>query len=309
MPAESTIALPVRRPFAADAMLGFLRTHTVPGVEYVRDRTYFRALRLPHGTGTVSLTLPADDGPAEVAATIRVDDEKDAPAAIVDCRRLLDLDADPVTIDRVLAVDPALTATVAALPGLRVPGAAEGPEMLIRAMLGQQVSVAGAQTAAARLVAAADQRLPTANGELTHVFPTPAAIVELGAGVIAGPRRRAQAIIDTAAVLADGSLVVTADRPVDELSADLLARAGIGPWTAGYLLMRLGNDRDVLLTGDLVLRRGAALLGLPATPRLLADRSAGWQPFRSYAGMHLWAVALAQRAIEGRTRAPADRLR
>jgi AraC family transcriptional regulator of adaptative response / DNA-3-methyladenine glycosylase II len=292
---STTLPLAVRRPFAADAMLGFLRTHTVPGVEYVRDRTYFRALRLPGGTGTVAVTLPEDDGQADVTATLRVDDPLDVPAAIVACRLLLDLDADPVGIDQVLAADRALTASVAALPGLRVPGAVDGPEMLIRAMLGQQVSVAGAQTAAARLVGAADQRLPTPVGDLTHLFPTPDSIAELGPGAIAGPRRRAHAVIAAAAAIADGSLDVSSDRSAVDVTADLVSRSGIGPWTAGYVAMRLGTDRDVLLTGDLVLRNGAALLGLPQTPSALAVRSVGWRPVRSYAGMHLWAAALAHR--------------
>lgn len=306
MPAQTTtVTLPAMEPFAVEAMLGFLRTHTVPGVEYTTGRDYHRALRLPNGTGTVTLTLPAADEPAEVAARITVDEPSDLAAAIAICRDLLDLDADAALIDSSLAADPALTAAVRLNPGLRVFGAADGPEMLIRAMLGQQVSVAGAQTAAARLVAAADQRLSAGHGELSYLFPTPDVIAALGPEIFVGPRRRAQAIHAAAAAMADGSLLVTADRPAADLIADLVARPGIGPWTAGYVVMRLGNDRDVLLTGDLVLRRGAALLGLPDSPRALAERSAPWHPYRSYAGMHLWAVALADRATGRRVQ---DRL-
>ena len=296
----TSLELPVRRPFAADALLSFLRNHSVPGVEFVGGRTYGRALRLAGGDGIVSLTLPSDDDANEVPATVRLEDAADLQAAIAACRRLLDLGADPVAIDQLLASDPALAPSVAATPGLRVPGAVDGPETLIRTMLGQQVSVAGARTAAARLVHAAGQRLGIPHGELTNLFPTSGAIAALGPEVIAGPRRRAQAIIHTARAMADGELIVTAERPAAELTADLVARPGIGPWTAGYLAMRLGSDRDVLLTGDLVLRQGAILLGLPGAPRALADRSTGWRPFRSYAGMHLWAVALAQRT--GRAR-------
>jgi AraC family transcriptional regulator of adaptative response / DNA-3-methyladenine glycosylase II len=199
-------------------------------------------------------------------------------------------------VDAALATDPAMVASVTASPGLRVPGAVDGPEILIRAMLGQQVSVAGAQTAAARLTIAADERLPQADGELTHLFPSPAAIAALGPEVIAGPRRRAQAICDAAASMADGSLVVDAGRNTAELTADLVARPGIGPWTAGYVAMRLLADSDVLLTGDLVIRAGARLLGLPDRPAELVSHSATWRPYRSYAGMHLWRVALADAA-------------
>lgn len=299
VPAETlTLALPVRRPFAADAMLGFLRTHVVPGVEHVRGRTYFRSLRLPSGTGTVALTLPPDGEPhSDVEAVIRLDEPADLPVAVLHCRRLLDLGADPADIHTTLAADPALAPTVTAMPGLRVPGAIDGPEMLIRAMLGQQVSVAGAQTAAARLARAADERLATPADDLTHLFPTPRAIADLGPGAIAGPRRRARAICDAAAAMADGSLVVDATRTTAELTAELVARPGIGPWTAGYVAMRLLADRDVLLTGDLVLRRGATLLGLPGTPAALVQRSAPWRPYRAHAGMYLWRVALAERAV------------
>lgn len=295
-PETVTFQLPVAGPFAADDMLSFLSTHLVTGVEYVDGRRYFRSLRLAGGTGTVCLTLPTPDEDPEIPVTIRVDDPADLPRAINHCRTLLDLDADPAAIDAVLSTDPTLAPAVAAMPGLRVPGAVDGPEILVRAMLGQQVSVAGAQTAATRLVLAADDRLPSPDGPLTHLFPTPAAIAELGPGLIAGPRRRALAICGAAAAMAEGSLTVTADRTTDVLTADLVSRPGIGPWTAGYVAMRLLGDRDVLLTGDLVLRAGAALLGLPATPTALAARSANWRPYRAYAGMHLWRAALGERA-------------
>ena len=150
-----------------------------------------------------------------VPATIRVDDPADLPEAINHCRTLLDLDADPAAIDAVLSTDPTLAPAVAAMPGLRVPGAVDGPEILVRATLGQQVSVAGAQTAATWLVLAADDRLPSPDGPLTHLFPTPAAIAELGPGLIAGPRRRALAICGAAAAMAEGSLTVTADRTTE----------------------------------------------------------------------------------------------
>ncbi len=294
------VSLPVPQPFAADAMLAFLATHTVPGVEHVGDRTYHRALRLAAGAGTIALTLPAQDDSAPVRAVIRLDDPTDLDAALHASRRFLDLDSDPLTIDSALGVDPALAASVAATPGLRVPGAVDGAEMLIRAMLGQQVSVAGAQTAAARLTIAANQRLSAPDGELTHLFPTPAAIAALGPEAIAGPRRRATAICDAAAAIADGTLIVDPGRSSAQLTADLVARPGIGSWTAGYVAMRLLGDPDVLLTGDLVLRAGAGLLGLPAQPAELADRGKQWRPYRSYAGMHLWRVALSAAA---RTRA------
>jgi AraC family transcriptional regulator of adaptative response / DNA-3-methyladenine glycosylase II len=289
------VDLPVRRPFAADALLGFLAAHTVPGVEHVVGRTSFRSLRLPGGPGTAALTLPADAGTDAVRARFRLSSADDLPVAVRHARNLLDLDAHAAAIDAALSSDPALSNAVEDQPGLRVPGTVDGPETLIRTILGQQVSVAGAQTAAARLVRAVDDRLPAPDGALTHLFPTPGAVAALGPEAIAGPRRRAQAVSAAAAAMADGSLRVDAGRTTAGLTADLVAQPGIGPWTAGYVAMRLLRDPDVLLVGDLVLRKGAALLGLPDAPRVLAARSERWHPYRSYAGMHLWRTALAQR--------------
>ncbi len=298
------VELPVQRPFAADALLGFLTAHTVPGVEQVQDRTYFRSLRLPAGPGTVALTIPTGDGTDPIRGRFRVSSPTDLPIAIRQARALLDLDADSAAIDAHLGADPALAGGVRAMPGLRVPGAANGPETLIRTMLGQQVSVAGAQTAAARLVRRVDERLPPwdaeePHGPLTHLFPAPDAIAALGPTAIAGPRRRADAVCAAAAAMADGTLTVDGDRSTVDLVRDLVAQPGIGPWTAGYVAMRFLRDADVLLVGDLVLRQGAALLGLPETPAGLAHRSAAWRPYRSYAGMHLWRTALALRRRAG----------
>jgi AraC family transcriptional regulator of adaptative response / DNA-3-methyladenine glycosylase II len=285
------VRLPFQEPFAADALLAFLAARGVPGVESVRGRTYSRTLRLPRGTGTARLTLPTVGEPGVVTAVLRLENAADLDVASQLCRRLLDLDADAVRADSVLAADPALTASVSATPGLRVPGAVDGPEILIRAMLGQQISVAAARTAAARLTIAADERLPAPDAELTHLFPSPQAISALGAAALGGPRRRAQALCETAAALAAGSLVVDASREAADLTTELVARPGIGPWTAGYVAMRVLGDGDVLLTGDLALRNGAAALGLPTEPAQLSRHAENWRPYRSYAGMHLWRAA------------------
>ena len=200
-------------------------------------------------------------------------------------------DADPVGIDSALTLDPALAASVAAAPGLRVPGAVDGPETLIRALLGQQVSVAAARTAASRLTRIVDDRLPDPDGTLTHLFPSPAALAALDAFDVGGPRRRAATVIGTAAALAAGSLVVDAGRRSTDLRAELTARDGIGSWTADYVAMRVLGDPDVLLDGDLAVRRGADALGIPSTSRELVEYAQRWRPFRSYAALHLWRAA------------------
>ncbi len=208
-------------------------------------------------------------------------------------RRLLDLDADPAAVDDVLGADPALAPAVAAVPGIRVPGTADGAETALRTVLGQQVSVAAARTAADRLVAALGDELPptlAADGP-DLLFPTPAAVAERGAEVLRGPARRIATVIGLAGAIADGSLVLDAGRDAADLRASLTALPGIGPWTAGYLAMRLLGDPDELLATDLGVRRGAELLGLPGTVDGLTARAAHWTPWRSYAASHLWRVA------------------
>ncbi len=287
-PGSLALRLPVRAPFAADALLAFFALRAVPGVESVDGRTYSRSLRLPHGVGTVHLTMPAPGGSPVVAAVLRLQHLADLAPAVDRCRRLLDLDADPVGIDSVLGLDPALAASVAAAPGLRLPGAVDGPEMLIRALLGQQVTVAAARTAVARLTRIVDDRLPDPDGALTHLFPSPAALAELGGNALVGPRRRAATIVQTAGAVARGELVVDAGRRSSELTAELVARDGIGPWTAGYVAMRVIGDPDVLLDGDVAVRKGADVLGVPSAGRALSAHADRWRPFRSYAGLHLW---------------------
>lgn len=289
------LGLPVRAPFAADMLLTFLAARAISGIEKVTGRTYSRSLRLPVGSGLVRITFPDDilavGGRTTVAVSLTLTELADLAPAVDRCRRLLDADADPVGIDAALANDPVLAGAVAATPGVRLPGAVDGPEILIRALLGQQVSVAAARTGAARLAVLADERLPIPDGDITLLFPGPAAIAALGAQLIGGPRRRADTIVAAATSMADGELRVDAGRRTSELTAELVARPGIGPWTAGYVAMRVLGDPDVLLTGDLVLRQGATALGIPATATELTDHGARWSPFRSYAGMHLWRAA------------------
>ena len=296
-PGTLTLRLAVRAPFAGQALLNFLGARAVAGVEYVRDRTYARTLSLPAGKATAHLEFPAVGEPTIVTATLRLEYLSDLVPAIDRCRRLLDADADPVSVDDQLAADPLLAGSVRRSPGLRLPGAVDGPEILLRAIFGQQVSVASARTTLARLTASVGRPLgfdASSSGFdplLTHLFPSPDDLAELDPAKIPGPRRRADSINVANRAIADGELVVDAGRRADELSADLTALPGIGPWTAQYVCMRVLGDPDVLMTGDLVLRQGATALGLPADARALADHAQRWSPFRSYAGLHLWQAA------------------
>jgi AraC family transcriptional regulator of adaptative response / DNA-3-methyladenine glycosylase II len=199
---------------------------------------------------------------------------------------VLDLDADPEAVTRVLGADPALAPAVAATPGIRVPGAADGFELVLRAMLGQQISVAAARTAAARLTAALGDPVPWQKDAL--LFPAAETVAERGHEVLRGPKRRIDAILGAAAALAAGDVDVHVGRDATELRAELLGLTGVGPWTADYVLMRVLGAPDVLLTGDLVLRKGAAALGIADDIPALTERAQAWRPWRSYAGMYLW---------------------
>lgn len=284
------LRLPHRRPFDAAGLLAFFGARAVHGVESLVDGVYHRTLRLPQGPATVDLA-PAD---GHVLATLRLADPRDLGPAVARLRRLLDLDADPAAVDELLAADPALAPSVAAVPGVRLPGTVDGAETALRAVLGQQVSVAAARTAATRLAAALGEPLPPAlvgRDGVELLFPTAATVAERGAEVLSGPARRVATIRRLAEVLADGTLVLDPGRDADDLRAELTALPGIGPWTAGYLAMRVLGDPDEPLATDLAVRRGARLLGLPSDLDGLRARAASWQPWRSYAATHLWRAA------------------
>ncbi len=275
------VRMPVRQPFAAPALLDFLAAHVLPGVETVRDRTYARSVRLPHGLGAMALTLHDD----HVAAEIEVTDFRDVAVAINRARRMLDLDADPVAIDTALSSDPVLAPLVAATPGLRVASHVDGFEVAVRTIVGQQVSVAGANTVLGRQIplrgTAIDLGLATEFG-LTHVFPRPEAFADADPGDLGMPRSRAATIVSLARAVADGSLDLHPGVDREDTRAQLLGMRGIGPWTADYVVMRALAHPDVLLATDLVLRR--ELDARHVTP----DQAERWSPWRSYAGMHLW---------------------
>jgi AraC family transcriptional regulator, regulatory protein of adaptative response / DNA-3-methyladenine glycosylase II len=293
------LRLPVRAPVDRRGVLSFLAKRAVPGVEHGTDAEYGRTLALPHGPATVWLSL----GQSWLDVTLRLTDARDLDGAVSRVRRLTDADADPAAIDEVLAADPALLPSVLATPGIRVPGAVDGAELVLRAVLGQQISVAAARTTTGRLAEALGSPLPDglADGKLARLFPSPAAVAERGAEVLTGPRRRIDSILAVSAALAGGDLQVHAGRDPGELARDLRALPGIGPWTAGYVTMRVLGATDVLLSTDLMVRRGARALGLPSDIRGLDAHSRRWSPYRSYAGMHLWRASAGSVAARSAT--------
>ncbi|MES2094030.1 MAG: AlkA N-terminal domain-containing protein [Actinomycetota bacterium] len=275
-----TLRLPTRPPFDGAGLFAFFAAHAVAGIEAASGSSFARAVRLPGGVAELELSL---DGPTAIRCTARLDHIADLSTLVSRVRRLLDLDADSAAVDDALATDGTLAPLVASRPGIRLPGSLDIEETLFRTMIGQQVSVAAATTVVGRLAA-----------ELSAVpglFPTALEIAESTPGVLRGPAARVASILGVARAIADGSLTLDLGMPLDEFAARLTALPGVGPWTAGYLAIRVLGNTDILLASDLVILASARRLGLPTSPRALAAHGERWAPWRSYAGLHLWGAA------------------
>jgi AraC family transcriptional regulator, regulatory protein of adaptative response / DNA-3-methyladenine glycosylase II len=265
-----TLRLTYRLPYALDSMLGWLRLHLVAGISELDGATLRRVL--PSGS-VVAMQIGQD----AINLTTSVDDVRTLPDTVARCRRMLDADADPIAVDATLAEDPQLAPLVAARPGVRVPGAPDGFELVVVTVLAQQVSVAAAHTFARRLVDAYGKPLDAPSGSLTARFPTSEVLAEAsydGIGLTGGRIKTLRAVA-TAHAAGEMTLDPSADRA--DTRARLLALPGIGPWTADYVAMRALGDPDAFPATDLVLRRKATDM----TPER-------WRPWRAYAAMHLW---------------------
>ena len=297
------LRLPFRPPIDLGRMFGFLAERAIPGVEVASPDSYERTVSLPNGFGILSLrTVP--DG-SWVDCSLELSDLRDVTAAVQRCRRLLDLDADPWAISGFFLDDPLIGPLAADCPGRRAVGAVDGNEIAIRAVLGQQVTVAAARRLGARLVELCGTPLPAAApGGATHVFPDAATIAEVDPTVLPMPLARGRAVVTLAAALAAGSISLGPGADWEEAGAQLMALPGIGPWTAGYIRMRALSDPDVCLPGDAGLLRalrnltGACAGAVPNRQRggkarpgaELLSVAERWRPWRSYATHYLWAT-------------------
>jgi AraC family transcriptional regulator of adaptative response / DNA-3-methyladenine glycosylase II len=257
---QISLRLPTRTPFAGDHLLAFLGRRAIPVAETWDETTFTRNLRLPRGRGIASVTAATD----HCRVVLHLDDVRDLGPAVSRLRRMLDLDADPIAVMASLGQ----TLPVDRIPGLRSPAGFDAHETAIRAVLGQQISVAAARTAAGRLVR-------------DGLFPTCSELAALDPETLPMPRRRAHTLVELARRLADGTILLDAGADWDAAEADLLAVPGIGPWTAQYIRMRALGDPDVGLPTDLSIARAADRLGLDAD-------DARWKPWRSYAMHYLW---------------------
>jgi AraC family transcriptional regulator of adaptative response / DNA-3-methyladenine glycosylase II len=297
------LRLAYRAPIDLDRLSGFLAARAIPGIEAVDGDRYSRTIQLPNGTGILSLgpfLRPRD--PGYLDCELQLENLRDLTAAVQRCRRLLDLDADPEAVTGNLSADPVLGPLARAHPGRRSPGHVDGNELALRAVLGQQVSVAAARRLGARLVAAYGKPLSRPDGTLTHCFPTAETLAAADPATLPMPRARGRALTGLAAALASGELSLDPGAERDRTAAQLLALPGIGPWTTSYIRMRGLSDPDAFLPGDVGVLDALSRLGaVPggtggtgAAARARASRAAAalaenWRPWRSYAVHHLWA--------------------
>lgn len=275
-PGAIELRLAYRQPIELTRLLNYLAQRAIAGIEDYDGATYRRVLRLPHGPGLACLA----PGPGYLRATLRLTEHRDLAAAVARLRRLLDLDADPAAVDGVLSRQPELAPLVAARPGLRSPGAVDGFEMAVRAVVGQQVSVAGARTVLGRIVN--EYGTNAFDGTDWRLFPTPDQLADVDPATLPMPSARGRTITALAQAMARGELELHAGADREASRNTLLAIRGVGPWTADYLLMRAIGDPDVYLDTDLGVRQALSRLG-----PIDADSCAPW---RSYLTHHLWAA-------------------
>jgi AraC family transcriptional regulator, regulatory protein of adaptative response / DNA-3-methyladenine glycosylase II len=335
-PAEQCVELAYRPPLDWAALIGFLGARAVPGVEEVVGDVYRRVLTLPAGPAVVELAhrpgrsrhAGGTGGARYVSCRLRTGDARDLPLAVAACRRLLDLDAHPAVVDAALASDRVLGSLVGATPGRRAPGHVDPDELAVRAVLGQQVTLAAARRLAARLAALCGEPLAQPDGGLSVAFPTASAVATADLDRLGMPASRRTTLRTLAMALAAGDIRLSpADRAntntpdarqvhvpaanraaaatgtgadtdahgadtdaLDAAEQALLALRGIGPWTASYIRMRGLGDPDVFLAGDVGVRRALARLGIDV-PGTAGHNTTGdqWRPWRSYAVHHLWA--------------------
>ncbi|HVO50916.1 MAG TPA: DNA-3-methyladenine glycosylase [Thermoanaerobaculia bacterium] len=284
---RTTTELTPRPPFDGEGLMGFLAARALPGVEKADGNSYERGFTERGRAGTLRLALGGRGRSHSLSMEFPA--WAGAEGLSSRARRLFDLSANPRAIGRVLSKDPLLAPLVARRPGLRVPGAWDPFEISVRAVLGQQISVAGARTLAGRLVALCGRPLPKrlARPGLTHVFPLPEDVAEADVASVGLPRARATALKAFARAVADGSFLLAAPHGLDEFEERLTALPGFGPWTAHVVALRALGEGDAFPDGDLGLVKAMESAGV--TRNRIAARAERWRPYRAYATLHLWA--------------------
>jgi AraC family transcriptional regulator of adaptative response / DNA-3-methyladenine glycosylase II len=282
-----TLRLGYRPPYDLTAMLDFLRGRALPGVEVVDERSYRRVIGTADAPGWLRVSAWGDE-----AHALRLELHGAAPSQLLGIvqrlRRMFDLDADPHVIAQALGDDPRLRPLLQSRPGLRLPSGWDGFEIAVRAVIGQQVSVAAARTLTARLAQRHGTPLSVAFDELTHLFPTPDRLVDVDLTEIGLTRARADTIRGLSRALLDGRVDFNPERTLEDFTSRWVALPGIGPWTAHYMALRALGHPDAFPADDLVLQKAVPTDGVRMTAKALTARAEAWRPWRAYAVIHLW---------------------
>ncbi|MFQ6576491.1 DNA-3-methyladenine glycosylase family protein [Pseudomonas sp. UM16] len=282
-----TVWLRYRAPYHWPSMLNFLQARSIPGVEVVEAGAYWRTVVIGGRQGIIHCRRRNGQ---QLAVSIHGLPARLVPGLVARLRRVFDLDADPVSIECQLRRDPLMARLIAQRPGLRVPGGWAAFEQVMRTVLGQQISVAGAMTLARRLVVRHGLPLAPAlatDKRLTHVFPEPQAIAEDDLSDLGMPRSRAATLSGMAKAMLEDPSLLQPDSDLQTWVKRLCHQRGIGPWSAQYLALRQLGDGDAFPLGDVALLKAIRLLEPEPTP--LAERALRWRPWRAYAAQHLWA--------------------
>jgi AraC family transcriptional regulator, regulatory protein of adaptative response / DNA-3-methyladenine glycosylase II len=283
---EHVLRLAYQPPYDFDALLAFFARRAIPGVEQIDSDSYTRRFALDGAIGSLCVTpMAGDDALAVVIDFPRAAHIQDICVRV---RRMFDLDADIATIHARLGRKAPLQALVRRHPGQRLPGGWDGFEIAVRAVLGQQISVAAARTLASRLVQRFGARASLPSGEEFHLFPLPRDLVEADFVSIGLTRARAQTLRSMAQALCEGRVDFRSDQSLDEFVEKWVNLPGIGAWTAHYIAMRALSHADAFPAADLVLRKAVSPDGVPVPLKQLQTMAEAWRPWRAYAVLHLW---------------------
>ena len=286
------LRLGLRPPFDWKRLLAYLKVRAMPGVEEISETSYRRSFQMEGARGVITVVPGKKNNTLDVA--IRVD--RVAPGTTsapirqiaMRVRRIFDLDADPATIAATFSKEPILGPRLKKLGGIRVPGAFDGFELGVRAIIGQQVSVKGATTLAGRVVARCGEPLPEGEGRVTHYFPTPHALRSAsldGLGLTGG---RIKTLHAFARAADEGEINFSAGPSLEEKIAEFCSVPGIGPWTAHYMALRAVGEPDAFPAADLGLRKAVGGGGTMISSAALEALAESWRPWRGYAALLLW---------------------
>ena len=286
------LRLGFRPPFDWERLLAYLKMRAMPGVEEITEASYRRSFQLEGASGVIAVTPGKKANTLDVA--IRIDNvaagATSAPIRQIATRvrRIFDLDADPAAIAANFGKDPVLGPRLKKLGGIRVPGAFDGFELGMRAIIGQQVSVKGATTLAGRVVARCGEPLATPDGAITHYFPTASTLRKAkldGLGLTGGRIRTLHAFARAAD---EGDISFSAGPGLEEKISEFCAVPGIGPWTAHYMALRAVGEPDAFPAADLGLRKAVSGGGAMISTKAFEAMAENWRPWRGYAALLLW---------------------